>query len=1020
MAKKDTRGFDPQKRYLGVEQQPGKVQRDSDRNQGGGRPWFQWLGGAAGLAALAVVAFALWQRFTIPQLDALALITQPGDGAILPLHRSYAVQGEASSSAGVTELQLLVNSQPWGSRPFAASPTFASGDWQWTPSAEGVHELRLRAIDGSGKVNESDPVEVYVSADADANFPYEVIAQDGDTFDSLAEQYGVDPQGLIDNHPEFDPGSPIPAGGVVTIPVTMPNGDPAGPESGAPPAPPKAPLPDLDADPSLIIPILFNLDSGPAFVFIDGKVVPAQPVDNLYLYISVDGELPFRRIPEDPMTFLMPQVGGFDISAYLDLAALEASPESHSLDVEAWGWQGGSLIPLGKYHGLIGGGLTGWPPSQTQLQVLTHTIAGIPQYAHETNLVGESANRVVDFNWSTTTPPIFVLWQVSDQPFPPQFSMSPDGLVDDELMFGAATGSGDFRIDFRKFIKYDGFGNIIDQITNAFEDAADWLSDLVGGSSSGVANNETQKTFPSSLPVTFYVRVVAMSSEGKLPSNTVVVRYLPSGEVLAAASPQGPVYEVSIAGYTPFRPQDPAYEACTVTTQDLTFNSFAGEDGKIPAGTLRCGCPGVKCSSGGGDSCGWNPICYGEKGLNALAEGVKWVANAVVEVGEFFVDLYNEAKTFVIEAVASFACAWSENEGQRAACELAINAAVNVAITAFTGLPPDIPNLEKLFDEGLEYAIAAGVAQATGFECDKTCRDLLKKGVQGVSNPEQLYQEGLNYGISLAVGELEELGVDCGADCQNVIKGVQQGVDLSNLSPEQIEAELKQMAHDAAQELINQNKPCDAQCENAIYLGYKNGNSLAASAAAAAANPVKAPEPPLIAPHPLAVDQPALLELRVFRRWESAQLNSQIIAERCGAFSLDNLATNQSWSTQVDGRLFELELVDMPMLQPGESLTIPIKLNHAYWELPEGFDWSQIPPTMRGYADLGTEDGEPIGQVQQQLNLDAWWMWNVLYYGSTVDFNVFTSLMADVVDGQYTSFPCFAAAGDMSLENPQQ
>jgi hypothetical protein len=354
---------------------------------------------------------------------------------------------------------------------------------------------------------------------------------------------------------------------------------------------------------------------------------------------------------------------------------------------------------------------------------------------------------------------------------------------------------------------------------------------------------------------------------------------------------------------------------------------------------------------------------------------------------------------------------------------LGINVAVNVAITAFTGLPPDIPNLEKLFDEGLEYAIAAGVAQATGFECDKTCRDLLKKGMQGLSDPEQLYEEGLNYGVTLAAGELKELGVECDADCQNVIRGVQQGVDLTNLSPEQIEAKLKQMAQDAAQELKNQNLDCDEECEDALYQAYKNGTNLAESAATAAQNPVKVPEPPLIVPHPLAVDQPAILELQVFRRWESTGLNPQIIKERCDAFSLDNFAINQSWSMDVEGRLFELELVEMPMLQPGESLTIPIRLNHAYWELPVGFDWSQIPPTMRGYADLEPEGDTQLGQVQQQLeaiDLDAWWMWNVLYYGSTVDFKLYTALMADTIDDQFTTFPCFSGVGDLSLGNPQQ
>jgi hypothetical protein len=166
-----------------------------------------------------------------------------------------------------------------------------------------------------------------------------------------------------------------------------------------------------------------------------------------------------------------------------------------------------------------------------------------------------------------------------------------------------------------------------------------------------------------------------------------------------------------------------------------------------------------------------------------------------------------------------------------------------------------------------------------------------------------------------------------------------------------------------------------------------------------------------------------MLELNIFRRWESSQLNPEIIADRCPGFSIDSPATNQSWSMELSGLLFESKFLEIPMLHPGESLTIPIVLDHAVWELPPGFDWLQIPQTMRGYSDVGTEGDIQLGQIQQQaeiLNLDAWWMWNVLYYGSTVDFNVISPLMADVIDGQYTPFTCFTGVGNLSQVNPQQ
>lgn len=1001
MAKPETSGFDPPEHFSRVKMKQAPVRQDSDWNKGGKNRWLRWGIAAVAVGLIAVTGFVIWQQRG-PQPVAMLLITSPGDGDTLPLHGTFNVSGEASSPGDIAELQLIVNGQPWGSRTFTVPSPSAQGVWQWTPSAEGTHELVLRAIDASGQVSESAVVHVLASSAADVQFPFEVAAQDGDTFESLAEEYGVDARGLIANHPEYDPNSPLPVGGMVTIPIPIPNADPAGPEGGAPAAPPTGPLPDPQD--FAILPIFFA-DSAPNFILVDGKVVPGQPMDNLYLYVSLDTETPWRRIPEDPLTFLQPQVDGFDISQYLDLAKLESSETLHSLDVEAWGWKGGALVSLGSYHGSIGGGLTSWPPSDTQLQIQTHTVLGIPQYAHEINLVGENPNRSVKFDWSASNPAFFVMWQISTNPFPSAEEISPPGLVKQKLMFGGQDGQ--FNIDFRQFFDQPASSGFWDDVSNAVNDAVNDVTENL------TAEEKPLTTFPDSLPMTFYVRLLAgKPGGGYSPSNTVIVRYLPTSEVLTNLSPSGPIYEAKIIEYIPFRPADPAYKACTVSTKDVSFTQFTGQT-TIPAGTQSCGCPGVKCNSGGSDSCGWDPLCYVGKGLEAAG---KWFVQAVTDVVNFGVGLYNDAKSYVINTIASFACGWIDDPKAKAACEVGINVAANVAITAFTGIPPDIPNFDKLFDEGLEYAVATVVSEATGIDCDKTCRELLKKGFEAASDPEKLYEEGLDYGVSLAVGELKDLGMDCNAQCQTVIQqGIQGDVDLSNLSPDQIKQKFQGLAHDAAQKLISQNIPCDAQCENAIFEGYLDGAHLGQSVAEAAKSPP--PEPPLWVPHELSQIQPGILKIQVFRRFESAQLNEDTIAERCTGFSIDSFATNNDYNTPLDGRLYEPKFVEVPLIEPGGSLVIPVVLDQATWELPAGFDKSQIPAWMAGYTDLGTENGEPIAQVQQQLNLDAWWMWNVLNYGSDVKFSFFGPYMLDVVNGQSMGFPCFAE-GSQTFNNP--
>ncbi|MGH2581697.1 MAG: Ig-like domain-containing protein [Anaerolineales bacterium] len=1004
MAKKDTSGFEPGKRFTRVNKQQGEVRKDSDWNQPGSNRLVRWGLGLAAVGLVAVVGFVLWQRRASEPVP-IVVITNPAEGALVPVHGTFNVTGEANSPVDIGELQLIVNGQPWGSRTFDEPSPFVQGSWKWTPSGEGAHELILRAIDVSGQTSESSALYVLASSEADIQFPIEVSSEAGDTFESLAESYGVDPLDLISNHPELDPNNPLPEGSPITIPVTIPNDDPAGPEGGGPPAPPKEPLPDPQ---DLTVFPVFFANAGANFTLVDGKLVPGQPMDNLYLYISVDGEVPWKRVPSDPLTFLQPGFDGFDISQYVDMKALAASPTVHSLDIEAWGWRGGTLVFLGSYHGNIGGGLTGWPPSETQLQIATHTVLGVQQYAHETNLVGENPNRVVDFAWSTAEPAFFVMWQISTEPFPQNEGMSPQGLVLEKLNWTLAGKSGQFEIDFGQFYPQEEPGGFFDSIGG-------FMDDLVN-SVTGELEPEPDKTFPDFLPMTFYVRILASKpGGGSLPSNTVIVRYLPTGEVLAELAPSGPIYEAQIIEYVPYRAADPAFKACTVLTHDIVFQS-TNSQGEVtsqvtmPEGFQSCGCPGVKCSSGGSD-CGISPTQWG----NCLADAGEWFVNAVSDTVNFAVDLYQDAKGFVIDTLASFVCGSIEDKDAKQVCETGIAVGVNVAITAFTGIPPDIPNFDELFDEGLEYAIASMAAQATGVECDKTCRELIKKGFQGLSDPEQLYEEGLDYGISLAADELKDLGVECDPQCQGIIEqGVQGNINLSNLSPEDLEQHLKTLAHEAALQLQAAQKPCDAQCEDAIFDAYMGGVNLGKSVAAASES---APQQPDWVPHELSQQQPAIVKIQVFRRFESTQLNEEIIAERCTGFSIDSFATNNNYSMPLSGRLFEPKFVDMPLIEPGGSVVIPVVLDEATWELPAGFDWSQIPLWMRGYTDVGTEDGQQLGQVQQQLNLDAWWMWNVLNYGSKVEFSIFGPYMLDVVNGQAMGFPCFAESSQ-SFQTP--
>ena len=68
-----------------------------------------------------------------------------------------------------------------------------------------------------------------------------------------------------------------------------------------------------------------------------------------YCYMSFDGAN-WSRYPANPEEFLPPSDDGFGLQGVGDLAALANSGKSVALDLECWGWAGGSLEMIGKWH----------------------------------------------------------------------------------------------------------------------------------------------------------------------------------------------------------------------------------------------------------------------------------------------------------------------------------------------------------------------------------------------------------------------------------------------------------------------------------------------------------------------------------------------------------------------------------------------------------------------------------------------------------------------------------------------
>ncbi len=569
---------------------------------------------------------------------------------------------------------------------------------------------------------------------------------------------------------------------------------------------------------------------------------------------------------------------------------------------------------------------------------------------------------------------------------------------------------GDFTLDFRDYFKSWGSsggpsGNFWDQVLGAVEDITNSLSG---------STKPKQAGWPFK-PTTFYVRVIPMDASGSVgkPSNTVVVHFTPAGVPVESVGPlDGPVYDAKVVSFTPYRAADHNYDACFVTNyevrncgqfyepnksyqyyqyQMLSSPEAAANIGLSPAqynqctitspkGTPICGCPGAPCSSGGDSGCFSSLNAFGscisdgiQAGASALQDAIDW---AVSKAG----DLYNGAVNFVVDTLASALCPSSI----KSECKAVISVGVKAGMAAL-GIPPEIPDFDKLFSEGLDYAVAVAASQLTGIDCNKLCRDLLKKGFEAATSGQNLFKEGLKVGASMAA---DELGVKCDQQCETLIsKGVEGDLKAGDIT----DYALTQAASKAAGELIANGYPCDADCEDKIKAGLKQGIDLAESVAGSAPS-TPTYEPPLVI-HERALEQPAVIYIELFRRWESAGVSDEDL-DKCN-LAIYNQASNTYFSQTVTGKLFADVGNGLPVLEPGESMTVPIVLERVPWSRPPGVSVN-LPPTSGNVIYAGLLD--PV-----------YGSWHEFYPGAQITFDV-TGPNFLALDGQggTVSIPCVA------------
>jgi len=999
--------FDPQRHFASVPQQQGDVQQDSDWNSGqpsntgtrggghrmarppagGRRSWlrtsWRWLAGlAVGILLLGLVGLAIVSRLregASRGRQPVAFLVRPSNGMLVPLHSTLPAVGEGLSQAGVTGLELWVNGQLWGTAVFDPAGPRARHIWRWTPSGEGEHLLFVRAIDTAGAQFDSPVVRVLASAQADVRFPAVHRVAEGETIANLAEAYGAEPAAILDANPGLEPGGALTPGLEITLPIPVPNAPPEAPEGDAAPAPPFSPLIGDAALPANFPASAEEAPITPGLEIVGGRLVPGIPMDSLYLYWSVGGGA-WQRLPESPQTFLEPVAGAFDLNPYLDEIVQSGGPLAVRYHV--WGWSGGMLtfldeglwtlesVPDGQLRSLL----------PTQLSIVGQvrdSVEYVSEWTIPVPVAGYFQGFTQDFRWRTSLEDAETMfWQVSTQPFPDEPGMFPPGTLglapaDNPLEdlfsgfelpemsgpFGGSIGGSSgtpspyttFSIDFGNYVDTAGWAGEAEQAGGGsfISEAAEAISSSVEeafGFAQALEATRPRRLNSASLPRTFYVRLLPVLEDDSLgqPSNTVVVRYGPPPAPEVTGDIEG-AYEAQVLSFTHYRAADPDYAACMRSTYELR----------------RC--------------------------INVVGFDDGLVYSSQAE-GTIFESLYEQQCTIVIPrgspscgcpgvscSSGGSSCSWSPSdwgscvqEGAEWAFE-AVKDFSNWASESWEWLK------EQAVYVMLEFTpIGWGCQWAedqdeSGTVPDDFCHDAMRVALEtgmaalgippSLPNFKELVENGKEYAFQMALQEMRSAGLEC-----------------------------------------------DSVCEEALRAGYNYAADQIGSGGGGGGG---AGVPTMLyEPHPLAVEQPFTLLVRVERRVESAGIPDEDL-ELCGLSILSHAARTVN-GKPVEGAPYEGVGLELPLLAPGDAITIPVVLERAPWPLPPGVSLGDLG------AELGVIFAGAIDPATgQALGPGPLGMWSSLYPGSTLQIRLAGPYFGTVSSGgDFIGLPCVAPEVD--------
>ncbi|MBM3499083.1 MAG: LysM peptidoglycan-binding domain-containing protein [Armatimonadetes bacterium] len=191
-------------------------------------------GAAAGLLALVALCLAaatlvyMQARNRALESQPLVLIHFPGNHEQVRVGEGVVVHASARSKSGISRVELWADGELLTVRDHPeigpASPLVLTGRWQ--TDSRGSHVLLVRAISADGAEGQAT-VSVEAIGEVEPALGGHLVAE-GETIESIAAQYGVDPEELEALNPDLDPGGLAPG-----YELMVPGGDLAAEEPTA-------------------------------------------------------------------------------------------------------------------------------------------------------------------------------------------------------------------------------------------------------------------------------------------------------------------------------------------------------------------------------------------------------------------------------------------------------------------------------------------------------------------------------------------------------------------------------------------------------------------------------------------------------------------------------------------------------------------------------------------------------------------------------------------------------------------